>query len=74
MDIKWLVREKSYEHRGLGRLQRSPFIGGPASEIKKINTLLGARKVEDGKYELRCNVRPSDVTFIFGGTGDRPEA
>ncbi|XP_075722764.1 lysosomal aspartic protease [Rhipicephalus microplus] len=44
-----------------------PFIGGPASEINKINRLLGARKIEDGKYELRCNVRPSDVTFIFGG-------
>ncbi|XP_037499789.1 uncharacterized protein LOC119373807 [Rhipicephalus sanguineus] len=44
-----------------------PFIGGPASEIKKINTLLAGRKVEDGKYELRCNIRPSDVTFVIGG-------
>nr|QAX90371.1 pseudo-aspartic peptidase [Rhipicephalus microplus] len=48
-----------------------PFIGGPASEIKKINTLLGARKIEDGKYqlqyELHCNARTSDFTFIFGG-------
>ncbi|KAL1484141.1 hypothetical protein MTO96_011712 [Rhipicephalus appendiculatus] len=44
-----------------------PFIGGPASEIKKINTLLAGRKIENGKYELRCNVRPSEVTFVIGG-------
>ncbi|KAL3194045.1 hypothetical protein MRX96_001952 [Rhipicephalus microplus] len=44
-----------------------PFIRGPASEINKINKLLGARKIEDGKYELHCNARTSDFTFIFGG-------
>ncbi|XP_075554063.1 lysosomal aspartic protease-like [Dermacentor variabilis] len=42
------------------------FIGGPASEINKINTLLAARKVENGKYELRCHIRPSEVTFVIG--------
>lgn len=44
-----------------------PFIGGPASEISKINILLAARKVENGRYELRCNVTPSEVTFVIGG-------
>lgn len=43
-----------------------PFIGGPTSEINRINTLLAARKVDNGRYELRCNVRPSDVTFVIG--------
>ncbi|KAH8028655.1 hypothetical protein HPB51_017873 [Rhipicephalus microplus] len=80
LDSAFQVHLKGYEVAGQREGLRAswarpaptePFIGGPASEVKKINRLIGARKIEDGKYqlqyELRCNARTSDFTFIFGG-------
>ncbi|XP_077521322.1 lysosomal aspartic protease-like [Amblyomma americanum] len=43
-----------------------PFIGGPAGEIQALNTLLGGRKVEGVKYELRCEAESPPLLLKIG--------
>ncbi|XP_077521324.1 lysosomal aspartic protease-like isoform X2 [Amblyomma americanum] len=43
-----------------------PFTGGPAGDIQSLNTMLGGRKVEGGRYELRCEADSPPLVFVIG--------
>lgn len=46
-----------------------PFIGGPAGDIKTLNTWLGGRKVDGGRYELRCEADSPLLLLMIGSKG-----